>query len=85
MGLSDREVAIAAEQRRNGAAAIQSTITVTQGTDAAAASKLSECKALDARVVQLDALARQPQSGQMQDWIASQRKEARDRQFRLRC
>lgn len=81
----DQQVAIAAEQRRSSAAVIQSTTTVTQSTDTSAASKQSECKALDARVVHLDALARQPQSGQMQDWISGQRKDARDRQFRLRC
>lgn len=45
----------------------------------------AECKALDERVTQLDAMARQPQSGQMQDWIRGERKTARDRQFALRC
>lgn len=44
-----------------------------------------QCRTLDERVNYLDRLARQPQSGHMQDWITSERKNARDRQFRLRC
>ena len=43
------------------------------------------CAALDERITQLDSIARQPQSGQMQDWLREQRKQARDRQFRMRC
>ena len=43
------------------------------------------CEALDQRVVHLDAMARQPQSGRKQDWISAERKKARDEQFRLRC
>lgn len=43
------------------------------------------CEALDQRVVHLDAMARQPQSGRTQDWISAERKKARDEQFRLRC
>lgn len=45
----------------------------------------AECKLLDARIQELDALARQPQSAATQDWIRSERKKARDRQFALRC
>lgn len=44
-----------------------------------------ECKALDERIKYLDSMARQPQSGQMQDWIKNERKIARDRQFRISC
>lgn len=47
--------------------------------------KAEECKALDAHITQLDAMARQPQSGERQDWIRSEKQKARDRQFRLRC
>jgi hypothetical protein len=81
----DQKVAIATEQRRHSAAMIQNDIRIAQTSEGRSASPHNECKALDARIVQFDALARQPQSAQMQDWIASQRKEARDRQFRLRC
>lgn len=44
-----------------------------------------ECKLLDERIQRLDALARQPQSGATQDWIAERRRAARSRQFQLRC
>ena len=43
------------------------------------------CAALEDRVRELDAMAREPHSAPMQDWIRSQRKLARDTQFRLRC
>lgn len=49
------------------------------------AAKAAECKAIDAQIASLDAQARQPLSGQMQDYIKQQRKELRDRQFRLGC
>jgi hypothetical protein len=52
---------------------------------AAAPSNKSECQSLDKQVEHLDAMARQPQSGQMQDWIRAQRQKARERQFSLRC
>ncbi len=43
------------------------------------------CEALAARVVHLDALARQPQSVQATEVIREARREARDQQFRKRC
>ncbi len=48
-------------------------------------SGAGECAALEARIQQLDAMARQPQSGFTQDWIRSERRAARDRQTALRC
>lgn len=50
-----------------------------------AAAQKSECQALEAQIQHWDAMARQPQSGQMQDWIREQRNRARDRQFSIRC
>jgi hypothetical protein len=50
-----------------------------------AAERKAECVALSAYIEQLDAQARQPLSGQRQDWIRQERKQARDRQFALRC
>lgn len=50
-----------------------------------AATRKAECQQLDAAIKQLDAESRQPQSAQRQDWIRSQRQNARDRQFRLSC
>ena len=49
------------------------------------ASRRAECLQLDGLVGNLDSQARQPASGQTQDWIRSQRTEARSRQFALHC
>lgn len=56
---------------------------VNPGLDYAAVK--AECVALEERIKYLDSLAHQPQSGQTQDWIRSERKKARDRQFGIRC
>lgn len=48
-------------------------------------TKSDECQWLSERIDTLDARARQPQTGQMQDWIKDQRRGARDRQYALRC
>lgn len=50
-----------------------------------AAAKNAECEGLEKNILHWDAMARQPHSGQQQDWIREQRKKARDRQFHLRC
>ncbi|WP_326538605.1 hypothetical protein [Pseudorhodoferax sp.] len=49
------------------------------------AGTADQCRALDERVKQLDAMARAGGYAQHMDWIAHERKIARDRQFRLRC
>ena len=49
------------------------------------AANKTECQYLNAEIAHLDAMARQPQSMQMQDWIKDQRKKLRDRQFRIPC
>jgi len=51
----------------------------------AAPSNAAECQALNETIARLDAMARQPQSAQTQDWIRSERKKARDRQFQIQC
>lgn len=43
------------------------------------------CKQLEAQISYWDDMARQPQTGQTQDWIRSQRQRARDAQFRIPC
>jgi len=45
----------------------------------------SRCAHWNQQVEYYDRLARQPQSGASQSWIAERRKEARDQQFRARC
>ena len=60
--------------------------TSTQSSSTTTISKTqNECTLLDSRITHLDSLARQPQSGAMQDWITAERRKARDRQFRIRC
>jgi hypothetical protein len=64
---------------------VQSTV-ITQGkTNPDYAAMKAECATLDERVKYLDAMARQPQSMQMHDWIRNERKIARDRQARIPC
>lgn len=60
-------------------------VVVPSGSTRPASAIQAECRYLDARIAELDALARRPHTGQMQDWIRSQRQQARDRQFELRC
>ena len=80
----DQQVNLA-QQQRNPTPAGSTTTVNTVAERSAAENRLSECKNLDARITQLDSMARQPQSGQTQDWIRGERKTARDRQFSLRC
>jgi hypothetical protein len=49
------------------------------------AARAAECRSIDAQVTSLDVMARQPQSGQMQDWIRAERKRLRDSQFQIPC
>jgi len=65
-------------------AAPTTAATPTYSVPAAAANP-TECQALTVQIERWDAMARQPQSAQTQDWISAQRKQARDRQFRLHC
>lgn len=87
-GLPFQQQVDLAEQDRAAAAALTAPPTRSRSTNAqatAASSKQIECKALEQEIANWDAQARLPQSGRMQDWIASQREKARTRQFRLRC
>jgi len=61
------------------------TNTTTSVNSNLAATKIAECKALDVEITQLDAMARQPQSGQAQDQISERKRKVRDRQFGLKC
>jgi hypothetical protein len=79
-----QQVDVAREQQSQSQSLAAQGVTPTHHGDTSP-SRPSQCKALEARVIELDAIARQPQSGQMQDWLAGQRRDARDAQFRLRC
>ena len=77
-----------AEGQRAEAAANTTTIIINNPNYSNAAPQLATkavCESLSAQVTHFDALARQPQSGQMQDWITAERKKVRDKQFSLRC
>lgn len=78
--------AVRPEARSPAEAPVEQAIVVaqTRSVDDAAAKK-AECRSLDTQIERWDAMARQPQSAQMQDWISEQRKQARDRQFRMHC
>jgi hypothetical protein len=85
VGLPFQQQVAIAEQKRQ---AVQQNLHVAPpqlaGPDPALVKK-GECQLLDKRIEELDAMARQPQSGSTQDWIRSDRQKARDRQFALRC
>lgn len=49
------------------------------------ADRQSECKALADQISRYDAMARQPQAGQSQDWITSQKRTAQSQQSQLKC
>jgi hypothetical protein len=59
--------------------------SVVAQADTASMARAAECKSIDAQIASLDAMARQPHSGQMQDWIRTERKKLRDLQFRIPC
>jgi hypothetical protein len=82
----DQKVALASAQQRNAAQAAIVPISATDPTviSQAAATK-TRCAALDEGIKRIDDQARQPQSGQSQDWLAARRKELRDEQFRIPC
>jgi hypothetical protein len=74
-----------AEQRRQALSAATNVQPTYNSAPATPAPTKALCDSLDARVNQLDATARQPQSGQMQDWIRGERQKTRDEQSRLHC
>jgi hypothetical protein len=79
----DQQVTLAEQQRQP--TTTTNTYTNTVINNSAGPSKAAQCTALNGAITQFDTMARQPQSGQMQDWIAGEKKKARDRQFRLGC
>lgn len=73
---------MAAADRIPPAVPAPSTFAQTGGSSS---SNAGECKTLDEYIKHLDAMARQPQSMQTQDWIRDERKKTRDRQARIPC
>jgi hypothetical protein len=86
-GLSwQQQVQIADQQTQQGYA-VQRQAMEQRGaaTVGVTAGDSSRCAHWNQQVEYYDRLARQPQSGASQSWIAERRKEARDQQFRARC
>lgn len=71
-------------QRNKGVALATPPVQATQ-VDIGTPSKPTQCAALESRIRYLDQLARSGGNAQYMDWIANERKQARDQQFRIRC
>lgn len=80
-----QQVQIAEQRRQILLGSAPPVQTTSSHVPAPSPSNKSLCESLDARVTQLDAMARQPQTGPTQDWIRLERQKSRDEQFRLRC
>lgn len=80
----DQQVQLA-EQDRAQRAAATTTSNMTAIAQPAQPPKQTECAALSTQAGQFDSMARQPQSGQMQDWIRAEKRKVTDRQSQLRC
>ena len=80
----DQQVEMASGQR-NRAVALAAPPVQASRVDNVAPGKSIECAALDERIHYLDQLGRTGGNAQYMDWIANERKQARDRQFGLRC
>ncbi|MEX1167385.1 MAG: hypothetical protein WEK74_11050, partial [Hydrogenophaga sp.] len=65
--------------------AVAPTALSQQNSAIALDTKARKCADLEAHIRQVDAQARQPQTGSMQDWLSGERRAARDRQFDLHC
>jgi hypothetical protein len=82
----NQQVDLGNQQLRRVQQQNRSTTTHTYTNESKGQSSIeAECAALEARIVSYDAVARQPQTAQRQDWIRQERKKARDQQARLRC
>jgi len=88
-GLSwEQQVQIADQQTRQGHAVQQQAMEQRGATTpgvTGGGGDASRCAYFNQQVEYYDRLARQPQSGASQSWIAERRKEVRDQQFRARC
>lgn len=81
----EQQIELGEQARRDGRRLAAPPKPVRSANGFASSDTKDECAALDARIRHLDALARRPQSGPSQDRISAERKEARDRQFRIKC
>lgn len=80
----DEQVAIA-EGKKQAAEQLYAPPHSVSNAAESVPTNADACAAHEQRVRQLDAMARQPQSPQIQDWIRQQRQDTRSRQAALRC
>lgn len=80
----DQQVQLGEQNRADGRRLLESP-PPNAATTNNSQNKQNECPYIDARIKQLDQLARQPQSGQAQDAISEERRRLRDRQFQIPC
>ena len=86
----DNQVAEARRQRTEAEELMRSAAPVYSRTPQASQSPLSadtkaQCSALNERVAMLDSMGRAGSRYYDLDWVRSERKKARDEQYRLRC
>jgi hypothetical protein len=79
------EMAQGQRDRSQAAAAPAPAPTPVQPPFPAAPDRSIQCASLEQRIRQLDQMARAGGTAQYMDWVANERKVARDQQFRLRC
>nr|WP_315224478.1 hypothetical protein [uncultured Albidiferax sp.] len=80
----DQQVELAQGQRARSAAVAAPPVQAPR-MEPTAPSQASQCASLDGYIRYLDQLARAGGNGQTMDWIANERKQSRDQQFRIRC
>jgi len=82
----DQKVAMGEASWAQGRAVAAPTqaVVVQQGPNPQVARQ-AECNSLRDSIANLDAQARLPQSGQMQDWLKQRRRELSDQRYRLQC
>jgi hypothetical protein len=56
-----------------------------QQTENPQAVRQATCEGIRAEINNIDAQARQPQSGRFQDWIKQRRQTLSDQRFRMQC
>ncbi|WP_322469139.1 hypothetical protein SOM08_14085 [Hydrogenophaga sp. SNF1] len=81
----NQQVDIGNQQLRGSSSTSSNRTTIINNGGAQGHNKSAECEALDQTIKALDSAGRAPQSLQSLDRIRAQRKNARDRQFALKC
>ena len=76
----DQQVSVAQQSRSSATATQAVPVTTAQVIDGR-----TECPSLASQITNLDSMARQPQSGQTQDWIRGEKTRLRDLQRKLQC